>query len=270
MFNLDAITEVTATLVSTQPLETLTAEQCAVSLVAESMQDLCRPIRKLHTNERIAIQQAFNRTIAIKVSKADGSTAECIEKLAVQAAMRCQAALQSEEPEAEQEAVERLERLLNLLQDLAANVARNSFYRFDECERQEPTGDERCVTEFQTKSAYAGWSRIIIEATTMEEGAELAIKGLCSVIGALLPMASAYFQNLMSGTKKQVIGKDIVDVPCVLVQLGYQRLPEMGADNKPEYEQYYELCDVWKSIRANRRELIAPMSAAQASGAYNL
>lgn len=266
MFNIESLNEIVgASNTDPNPIEVLTSEQCAVLLVAESVQDMCRPIRRLSTNGRIAIQQQFNRTVCLMIKDADASTSDSIIEMAMQAAQRVQSANQSDNEEAALEAVERLERLLNFYQDLAANTTRNSFYRREECLRQETAahdshvdGIDGAVGAYETKSKYAGWKRVSVETSELEAGALAAVDGIVGLIAALLPMASAYFQGLM-GNKD---GK-------ALVQLGYNRLPETKG-GEVEYERFFTVADVWADIQAKRREIVEPMSADVAAAAFKL
>jgi hypothetical protein len=265
MFNIETLTEITGNSTHLANLNELTAEHCSSLLIAESTEDMARPIRRLSTNERIAIQQTFNRSIAIMVKKADNSTKDSLQELAMQAAMRVQAAQQAADDDATDDAIQRLERVINLFADLASNVARNSFYRYDECIRQQtPVADNKvdgidgASGAYETRSKYAGWKQVMVEADVMQEAAEEAVSGILSVVKALLPMASAYLQSFMRNDKGEVT-----------VQLGYRRQPE-AKDGEVEYIQFYTLADVWRDITSNRKEAVAPMSAADAAAAFKL
>ena len=265
MFNIETLTEIAGSAHNTANLTVLTTEHCASLLIAESMLDMARPIRRLSSNERIAIQQQFNRSIAVMIKGADNSVKASLQELAVQAATRVQSAQQLGDDDAIEDAVQRLERVINLFTDLASNVCRNGFYRHEECERMETAvhdshvdGIDGAIGAFETKSKYAGWKQVSVESDMMKESTQEAIDGLISVIKALLPLASAYMQGLFRNNKGEVI-----------VQLGYQRLPE-SKDNDVEYEQYYSLQDTWNSISANRREIRKVMSAEESVAAFKL
>jgi hypothetical protein len=266
MFDLNSLNELAGNVkVSSAPIEELTAEQCAICLVAESVVDMCRPIRTFSTNPRVAIQQQFNRTVALKIKDADSSTSSCLVELAQQAAMRIQSAQQAADDDAMNESVERLERIINLYVDLASNVARNSFYRHRECERMETAAADSHVDgmdgakgAFETKSKYAGWKNLSVETLTMEDGAKQAVDGLLSIIKAVLPMASSYLKGFLSNDKGEV-----------MVQLGYNRLPEKIGE-EVEYERFYDLQSVWNNQAAQARDIVEPMSAADAAAAFNL
>lgn len=258
MFDLNNIDELAQDVKSFSNLTTLTSEHCASLLVAESVIDMTRPITRFSNNERIATQQRFNREIALKIKAFDGSTKEGLEEFAKQAAMRVHASRQTDDEEAMLAATQRLEMAVNFFVDLAGNVARNSFYRHEECERQETAaadsnvqGIDGAVGAFETRSKYAGWSNIIVETTTMHEAAVESVDGLLTVVEKLLPFASAYLQGLYSKDGK------------VHVQLSYRR-------NGDDVEQFYTIEDVWKDLAANRRQTIERMSAEDAAVAFKL
>lgn len=247
----------------------MSAEHCSLALVAETMADMCRPIMRLSTNERIAGQQQFNRGIAVMVKNADGSTVDSLQELAKQAAHRLATAQTTGDEDVILEAQERLEKVINFFGDVAGNVTRNAFYRHEECERQETAaadskvvGIDGAVGAFETKSKYAGWTNYSVEADTLETATKESVKGLLGVVQALLPMASTYLQGLL--TKQVKVNKDHTQAK-VHVQLGYYRDQATG-----EAEQFYTVQDTWNSIKKNRKVAKAPMAASEALAAFKL
>lgn len=261
MFELNEITAITGESTLNTNLTTLDTEHCAKLLIAESINDMTRPIRRLSANARIASQQKVNREFALKIKNADGSTSDAIVELMKQAAMRVSAANQKGDEDAVREATQRLERVTNFLSDLASNVARNSFYRNEECLKMETpaadgkneTGVDGAIGAFATRSRYAGWKSVIVDSTVMTDAADEAINGLLAAIKSLLPFASTYLQSLFTNDKGQVH-----------VQLGYQRL------NEDETVQFYTRQDVWQNLEANRREVIEPLSVKDVVDAFKL
>lgn len=209
MFDFESFEELELTSSALEQLDILSAEQCAVLLTSESLADMCRPVTRLSTNVRIAIQQEFNRTVALMIKDADASESESLQELVKQAVMRVKAAQQTGDDTVLAEAVEKLERATNFFGDLAANVTRNSYYRFEEASKQEkPAADSNvvgidgAVGAFETRSKYAGWRAKIVESDTLILAASIAVKGLLTCTTVMLPFASAYLQGLMIATHK--------------------------------------------------------------------
>lgn len=268
MFNIEMI-ESEVVNIRNINVSAMSIEHCGMALVAETLADMCRPIMRLSTNERIASQQQFNRGIALLVKNADGSTIDSLQELAKQAAFRLATAQQEGDEEVILEAQERLEKVINFFGDTAGNVTRNAFYRHEECERMETAvadsgvvGVDGAIGAFETKSKYAGWMNYSVEADVMKDATKESVKGLLAVVGALLPMASAYLQGLL--TKQVKVNKEHSKAK-VHVQLGYYKDQATG-----EAEQYYTVQDAWNSIKTHRKTAKAPMAASEALAAFKL
>lgn len=271
MFDINVIESEIAT-IRTINVTAMEVEHCGMALVAETALDMCRPITRFSTNERIASQQKFNRAIALQIKNADGSTVSSLQELAKQAAHRLATAQQSGEQTAVDEARERLEKVINFFADMASNVCRNSYYRHEEAERMETAaadsgieGLDGAIGAFETRSKYAGWQNYRVESTTLKDAADETIKSLLGVIGALLPMASPYLQGLLTKQTPLVVDGKQVTRAVVHVQLGYRRDNDTG-----DTEQFYTLRDVWNDITKNRRVAVAPMDGGLAASSFKL
>lgn len=236
---------------SNSDITVLDVDQASRVLLGESLQNMARNRAKFSDNETIAIRQEFDRDMSRAVLASKDTPTDTLVNLAKQAIMRVSAARQSDEPDAENDAIARVDAVCNFFASLASNIARNSYYRHRESLKAEGDVDKRML---KTKSTYDGWKMVAVEPDVLADGAEQSVEGVLSLIKATLPHASTWMRGFMSNEK----------TGDVQVQLGYRKV----ADD--DVNQFYTLAETWADLEANQREVYAPIPAKELVAAFQL